>query len=167
MLLRRYLAVLLLAAFVLASCSATGELQKSTSLQITTAGIEPLAPRDTPAGQNGKRLLRVHEKPVAGNSNLHEEERAFGLSKLKNVFKSQDPAKLEKIAKKKQYRQWLKDGEDPKTMYAKLGLTGKGPAAALKNDPQFHDYLAFSALWRRKKGALAKEWWQVWRKNAW
>ncbi|GMF10723.1 unnamed protein product [Phytophthora lilii] len=66
-----------------------------------------------------------------------EEERASfsGLSKLKNLktlkslFKKKpvDPVQLEKIAKKKQYRHWIKDGEDPKTIYAKLGFTGMGP----------------------------------------
>lgn len=100
-------------------------------------------------------------------SKQDEEDRAFTwVSKLTNRF-TKDPAKLEKIAKNKKYRQWLKDDETPLTMWAKLELTGQGPAWKLKNDPRFHEYLEFSALWRHKKGALAKEWWQVWRKNAW
>ncbi|ETI34849.1 hypothetical protein F441_18608 [Phytophthora nicotianae CJ01A1] len=162
---RLFLMMLLLAAFNIASSkalSSPAEKEKS-SLHITAPVIDVVA-----FTADKKRFLRTQNKHVADVGHPDEEERAFTwATKLGSLLRTKDTVKLEKFAKKQKYRQWLKDGEDPATIYAKLGLTGQGPAANLKNDPRFHEYIEFSALWRHKKGTLAKEWWQFWRKNAW
>lgn len=154
---QHYFIVLLFIAFIITSSNAlsvTTENEKTTLLQITVPESD-IVPRSlSDVGINDKRFLHTHDKTLSADGNtLDVEERAFSwLSNLKTLLKKKIPAKLRKIAKNKKYHQWLKDGEDPKTIAAKLGLSGKGPAAKLKDDPRFHEYLEFSALWRQKKG---------------
>nr|QMU24837.1 PaRXLR13 [Phytophthora agathidicida] len=159
---RHYFVVLLFAAY-LALSAATEYEDKLQPITKADVSFVARALTDDQSTFPTKRALRTHDTAIFDN-----EERAIpGFTQLKNLLKTKDVEKLKKLANKEQYRQWLKDGEDPNTIYKKLGLTGMGPAANLKNDPRFHQYLEFSALWRRKKGMLAKEWWQFWRKNAW
>ncbi|EGZ29431.1 hypothetical protein PHYSODRAFT_284461 [Phytophthora sojae] len=113
--------VLLLVAFAIASSAALSSGEERLT-KVTASDFDGLADGDSLAR---KRRLRVDSTGIAEE----EEERAFTLIiKLTNRF-TKDPAKLEKIAKNKKYRQWLKEDENPITILTTLGLkTERRPA---------------------------------------
>nr|QMU24871.1 PaRXLR47 [Phytophthora agathidicida] len=127
------------------------------------------------------RSLRTHHT-VKITADTDDEERAIftglngKLEKVENAiemqnmaahggFKIQELGKVEDLVKNPTYAKWLKDGETPKTIYKLLEFEGKGPV--VMKDPRYIEYLEFAKLWRAKKGTLAKESWQFWKKNAW
>ncbi|KAG7394509.1 hypothetical protein PHYBOEH_005062 [Phytophthora boehmeriae] len=97
-----------------------------------------------------KRFLRVEN-----TADEDDEERAISTGALgKAVNKLSSTVKESNLVSKARYKYWLKRGETPITIFEKLGMKGL-TTLEQKKHPNFRHYLAFSKLWRDKKGLFS------------
>jgi hypothetical protein len=140
---------------------------------VFVTGTKALSAVEDPTNTNllgTKRSLRAHLTTNEEERGAAELKKLGKMIEMENVvahggFKIKELGKLDDLAKNPQYRTWLKEGEDPISIYKLLGFTGKGPAA--RTEPRYIEYLEFSKLWRAKKGTLAKKWFEIWKKGGW
>ncbi|KAG7384223.1 hypothetical protein PHYBOEH_009584 [Phytophthora boehmeriae] len=138
--------VMLAVALFFSLARATNSNQGSPVLLATPDSV--VTDRLLPVGQN-KRFLRVKD-----TEDDHEEERAaistgpLGNS-LKKVSSKIRGSKIynSKAVSRVRHKYWYRNGEDPKSIYEKLGLKGL-PLSVAEKKPEFLDYLAYAAFWR-------------------
>ncbi|KAG7392225.1 hypothetical protein PHYBOEH_006446 [Phytophthora boehmeriae] len=134
----------LVAVIVLLSATASADPNQA---EIAKVGNLPRLLAAAHGADNKNKLRRV--EVTTGEDN---EERAISIGGLgKALNKATSKIKNSKAVSKVRYEIWLKKGETPKTMFKKLGMSGLTPAQQ-SSHPNFKHYLAFSALWRKKKG---------------